>query len=72
MSGSIRVFTAFPKEMFRLNNGNSIRLRGYPGPLKPSRSFDLLTMAGKVQPKALNPQTYEGNGTHFYDMSKYI
>ncbi|RDW70459.1 uncharacterized protein DSM5745_07970 [Aspergillus mulundensis] len=58
MSGSIRVFTTFPKEMFRVNNGTSIRLRGYPGPLRPARSFDLLTIAGKVLPKALDPKTY--------------
>jgi hypothetical protein len=38
---------------------SDIRLRGRPGPLRPLGVFDLLTEAGKVQPKALNPQTYK-------------
>ncbi|EEQ31305.1 hypothetical protein McanMca71_004580 [Microsporum canis] len=59
MSGFIRAFTVFPKEMFRLNNGRSIRLRWFPGPIKPEkRSFDILTTEGKVLPKALDPQNY--------------
>ncbi|KAK2752224.1 hypothetical protein FQN54_008156 [Arachnomyces sp. PD_36] len=59
MSKYIQSFTVIPKELFRLNSGNAIRLRGVAGSLKPQRSFDLLTEAGKVQPKALDPQTYE-------------
>jgi hypothetical protein len=60
MSKFIQSFTTIPKELFRLNNGRDIRLRGRPGPLRPLGVFDLLTEAGKVQPKALNPQTYKG------------
>jgi hypothetical protein len=56
----IQSFTTIPRQLFRLNNGKIIRLRGHPGPLRPQGRFDLLTEAGKVQPKALNPQTYEG------------
>lgn len=55
----IQSFTKVPKDLFRLNNGPAIRLRAQPGPVRPKRSFDLLTMAGKVQPKALDPDTYE-------------
>ncbi|EGD95576.1 hypothetical protein TESG_03051 [Trichophyton tonsurans CBS 112818] len=55
----IQSFTKVPKELFRLNTSPAIRLRAQPGPVRPQRSFDLLTEAGKVQPKALNPATYE-------------
>jgi hypothetical protein len=60
MSKYTKAFTTFPKELFRLNNGPKIRLRAFPGPLRPDRSFDLLTEAGKVKPKALSPETYDG------------
>jgi hypothetical protein len=60
MSKFIQSFTTIPKELFRLNNGRAIRLCGRPGPLRPPGRFDLLTEAGKVQPKTLNPQTYKG------------
>jgi hypothetical protein len=60
MSKYIKAFTAIPKELFRLNNGNTVRLRAHPGPRKPQRSFDLLTEAGMVKPKALNPEIYDG------------
>jgi hypothetical protein len=43
-----------------VNNGRAIRLCGHPGPLRPLGRFGLLTKAGKVQPKALSPQTYKG------------
>lgn len=55
----IQSFTRVPKELFRLNTGPTIRLRAQPGPVRPQRSFDLLTEAGKVRPLALNPATYE-------------
>ncbi|OXV11237.1 hypothetical protein Egran_01002 [Elaphomyces granulatus] len=55
----IRSFTRIPNELFRLNTGTIIRLRAYPGPTRPKRRFDLLTMGGKVRPLALNPATYE-------------
>ncbi|KAJ5138921.1 uncharacterized protein N7515_003769 [Penicillium bovifimosum] len=55
----IQSFTRFPNELFRVNYGASVRLRAHPGPVRPLRNFDLLTTAGKVQPKALNPASYE-------------
>ena len=62
MSKYIKVFTAFPRELFRVNNGGTIHLRAFAGPHKPEggKSFDVLTEAGKVKPKALNPDTYDG------------
>ncbi|KAG8627751.1 hypothetical protein KVT40_003624 [Elsinoe batatas] len=55
----INSFSAFPKQLFRMNNGAKIRLRAAEGPSRPKRSFDLLTLSGKVQPKATTPHTYE-------------
>ena len=55
----IQSFEKVPKELFRLITGPSIRIRAKPGPLRPQGSFDLLTYDGKVQPKALNPETYQ-------------
>ncbi|KAJ5628083.1 hypothetical protein N7490_010311, partial [Penicillium lividum] len=54
----IQSFTQTPKEMFRIKMGISVRLRGHPGPVRPQRSFDLLTTAGKVILKALDPDNY--------------
>ncbi|KAJ5470065.1 hypothetical protein N7530_007422 [Penicillium desertorum] len=54
----IQSFTQVPKDMFRVNSGISIRLRAWPGPTRPHGVFDLLTTAGKVQSKALDPATY--------------
>ena len=55
----IQSFTQIPKDIFRVNSGISIRLRAWPGPTRPHGMFDLLTTAGKVQPKALDPASYE-------------
>lgn len=55
----IQSFTRVPKELFRLNAGTSIRLRAWPGPVRPQGKFDLLTTKGKVLPKALDPLSYE-------------
>ncbi|MCJ1268033.1 hypothetical protein MMC22_007919 [Lobaria immixta] len=61
MSNFLKIFTKVPKELSRINNGVKIKLRDFPGPVKPvSRSFDLLTDAGVVMPKALSPQSYDG------------
>jgi hypothetical protein len=58
MSKYINRFTTIPKELFRLNNGPAISLRDRT--LKKTGSYDLLTEAGKVKPKAVtNPDTYE-------------
>jgi hypothetical protein len=59
MSKFIRSFTVIPKELFRMNNGPLIRLRDRS--VKKEGSFDLFTVAGKVQPKALDPATYSGS-----------
>ncbi|KAI9679894.1 MAG: hypothetical protein M1817_004909 [Caeruleum heppii] len=59
MSSSSKFINAFkiiPKELFRLNNGPSIALREYSP--QRNRSYDLLTEAGKVKPKALQPSSY--------------
>ncbi|OQE40037.1 hypothetical protein PENCOP_c006G08969 [Penicillium coprophilum] len=67
----IQSFTQIPKDIFRVNSGTSIRLRAWPGPRRPHRVFDLLTTAGKVQPKALDPATYEfPNGASMRPNSK--
>lgn len=58
MSRLIKTFTAIPKELFRLNNGSLIKLRDRA--VKKVGSYDLLTEAGKVKPKALEPNSYAG------------
>jgi hypothetical protein len=55
----IKSFTYMPKEIFRLNNGRTVRLRAHPAPIRPHGLFDLLTVDGKVRPLALNPAKYE-------------
>lgn len=55
----IQAFNVMPKEIFRINNGIFVRLRDYPGPVKPKGVFDLLTKDGKVHPSVLNPQDYD-------------
>ncbi|KAK4695070.1 hypothetical protein P7C71_g2606, partial [Lecanoromycetidae sp. Uapishka_2] len=52
----IATFTTTPKELFRMNKGTSVALRAFP--TKPKGKYDLLTVAGKVIPKALDPLTY--------------
>ncbi|KAJ5360721.1 hypothetical protein N7517_009912 [Penicillium concentricum] len=55
----IQSFLRIPMDMFRVNSGTSIRLRAWPAPRRPHGMFDLLTTAGKVQTKALDPASYE-------------
>ncbi|KAJ6021043.1 hypothetical protein N7540_006547 [Penicillium herquei] len=55
----IQSFTKVPKELFRMSTGGPIRLKAYPGRERPQRKFDILTSAGKVQPMALDPDSYE-------------
>lgn len=51
------VFTKFPKELFRANNGRSVKVR----PWSPQRSsYDIFIEKGLVLPKALNPISYAG------------
>ncbi|MCJ1364640.1 hypothetical protein MMC16_003754 [Acarospora aff. strigata] len=56
MAKFINTFKILPKELFRVNNGPSIRLRAWP--TKPKGSYDLLTEAGKVKPKGLDSKSY--------------
>ena len=58
----IRTFTAIPKELFRLNNGSSVLLRDRN--VKPTGSYDLVTVDGIVKPKALDPKSYAGSAAH--------
>lgn len=51
-------YSSFPKELFRLNNGLLVQIRDRVA--KRTGSFDLVTEAGKVKPKALDPDTYKG------------
>ncbi|KAL4786792.1 hypothetical protein BJX76DRAFT_354795 [Aspergillus varians] len=55
----IKSYTTFPKEIFRINNGPTVRLRPAPSPRRPKGLFDLFTYGGMVKPKALSPTIYE-------------
>ncbi|KAJ5580250.1 uncharacterized protein N7459_006235, partial [Penicillium hispanicum] len=57
----IQSFRHIPTELFRVNRTATINLRAKPGLSRPRTIFDLLTFDGKVQPKALNPGTYESD-----------
>lgn len=57
MAKLINTFKLMPKELFRLNNGTSIALRDFAQ--KRGSSFDIVTKAGTVTPKALTPENYE-------------
>jgi hypothetical protein len=59
MAKYIQRFTVLPKELFRTNNGFSISLRDRT--LKPTGSYDVVTEAGNVKPKAMYSDTYAGN-----------
>lgn len=43
-----------------MNNGRYVALRERSA--RRSRSYDLLTEAGRVKPKALDPRSYQGRG----------
>ncbi|KAK2749687.1 hypothetical protein FQN57_005910 [Myotisia sp. PD_48] len=56
----IASFSRVPREIFRTNNGPTVRLRAHIGPVRPRGKFDLLTTQdGRVLPKALTPAQYE-------------
>lgn len=58
MAKYINRFTTVPKELFRLNNGPAISLRDRT--VKKTGSYDILSEAGQVKPKAItNPEVYE-------------
>jgi hypothetical protein len=51
------VFREFPKELFRVNNGLTVKLRVWAPQL---HVYDIFVRNGMVEPKALNPKTYLG------------
>lgn len=56
-TGLISVFETFPKELFRVNNGRYVKIRAQ----QPGRYiYDIISQNGRVEPKALNPETYIG------------
>ena len=55
----IKSFITVPKTLFRTDNGLLVSLRDRA--VKSKGSYDLLSEAGKVQPKALEPNTYKGS-----------
>ncbi|KID84206.1 hypothetical protein MAJ_11275, partial [Metarhizium majus ARSEF 297] len=57
MSKFISAFKYVPVLLFRLNAGRSTKLREYSA--RRTRSFDVLSEAGMVKPKALDPSNYE-------------
>lgn len=60
MSKLIKTFTTVPLELFRLNNGMTVKIRARAGPLlNPQAKHDIATEAGLVKPKALDPSTYK-------------
>lgn len=56
----LAVFRKFPKEIFRVNNGRKVELRTWT---PRRRLYDISTTNGRVQPKAMQPQSYEGKGS---------
>lgn len=62
----INVFKTVPKELFRVNNGRAVRLREWS--LQRNRSYDILTDAGKVNAKVLDPNTYRGKWITFEEI----
>lgn len=67
--GLIAVFRSAPKELFRVNNGLRVNLRGWS---RGRRVFDLITRGGRVEPKALCPATYRGKtGVAYAELSEY-
>ncbi|KAI2611995.1 hypothetical protein GGR54DRAFT_338782 [Hypoxylon sp. NC1633] len=65
----IAVFRRFPKELFRVNNGQVIKLRVWT----PKRHlYDIVTHHELVQPKALSPLSYVApNGASMRPNSPY-
>jgi hypothetical protein len=53
----IAVFSKFPKELFRVNNGPAIHLRIS----RPHKyQHDVVPQGGLILPKALDPASYSG------------
>ncbi|KAG7288366.1 hypothetical protein NEMBOFW57_007897 [Staphylotrichum longicolle] len=65
----ISIFNKFPKELFRVNNGPSVRLRTQ----RPHKyQHDVVPHNGLVLPKALDPASYSApNGASMRPNSKY-
>lgn len=51
-----------------MNSGTEVRLRAYPYPTRPKGLFDILTVAGRVRPLALDPSTYECKPSCLFEM----
>jgi len=58
MSSFIKSFNVVPLMLFRINTGQNVKLRDLA--LKQRKSYDILSEAGVVRPKALDPSTYAG------------
>lgn len=65
----LSVFTRFPKELFRVNNGRHVELRART----PARCiYDITLSNGRAEPKALDPTTYAApNGASMRPNSPY-
>ncbi|CAG9940482.1 unnamed protein product [Clonostachys rosea f. rosea IK726] len=79
-SATIKVFRQFPKELFRINNGWQVLLRprtkrssGHEITTKPKDLFDLPDSKPRVEPKALDPETYSGpNGAAMFPNTTHL
>lgn len=65
----ISVFTRFPKELFRVNNGRHVELRART---PARRTYDITLSNGRAEPKALDPAAYAApNGASMRPNSPY-
>ncbi|VUC30371.1 unnamed protein product [Clonostachys rosea] len=79
-SAAIKVFRQFPKELFRVNRGWQVLLRpqtkrssGHEITTKPKDLFDPPDSKPRVEPKALNPETYSGpNGAAMFPNTTHL
>ena len=55
----VKTFTVFPKEFFRITATLPFRVRDRPVRPPAGTIYDLVTEKGLVQPRALNPDTYQ-------------
>ncbi|KAL9024221.1 MAG: hypothetical protein Q9180_007962, partial [Flavoplaca navasiana] len=55
----IKTFDIFPKELFRITTTLPFRVRDHPVRPPAGTIYDLVTKEGLVQPRALNPDTYQ-------------
>lgn len=55
----IKTLNIFPKELFRITTTLPFRLRDRPVRPPAGTIYDLMTENGLVQPRVLNPETYQ-------------